>query len=307
MANQFHDVRDRLEEALASYTPEPLAEASIVGGGGWPVEQADIVVLDAARPLALCTLGDPHLARTLAAQGHPRLALVGPMATENLGVEKLVRNVVTNPSIRTVVLVGPETGGSAPTGHYAGDALLCLKSQGVDGPTKRILEAKGRRPLLRNLAAEEIDLFRQRVSVIDHRGLVDPGAISEALEAAADELAGLEAAAVEGPALDAPAAPIEVPPVGTSPAVRGFQKDAAGYFVIFCDHAGDRLVVEHYTNDDERTLVIVGTDPSSLAQALIERGLLKSLDHAVYLGRELERARAALETGHAYVQDGTPT
>jgi len=304
VANQFHDVKDRLEEAFAPYVPEPLSGASAVSGGGWPVEQADIFVLDADRPLALCTLGDLELARSLASQGHPSLALIGPMATENLGVEKLVRNVVTNPAIRTIVLVGPETGGSAPTGHYAGDALLCLFRNGVDTHTKRILEAKGRRPFLKNLTRDEIGLFRDRVSVVDHRGLAEPATIRALVDTAADDLAGLEETHSETQvASAATTAPVAVPLVEVHAAARGFQKDPLGYFVIFCDHVYARLVVEHYTNEDERTLVIAGRNPGAIAQAVIERGLLGSLDHAVYLGRELERAAAALETGQAYVQD----
>lgn len=54
----------------------------------------------------------------------------------------------------------------------------------------------------------------------------------------------------------------------------------------------------------ERTLAIVGQEPNAITQAVIARDLLGTLDHAVYLGRELERASAALETGHVYVQDG---
>lgn len=303
----MHDLNDRLEEAFASHEPGPPTSSlsdvlSAAGpGGSWPVEAADIVVLDATRPLAVCTLGDPDLARRLAARGHPHLAVVGPMATENLGIEKLVRNVVTNAATRTIVLVGPETGGSAPTGHYAGDALLCLLRNGVDTHTKRILEAKGRRPFLKNLSLEDIGLFRGRVSIVDHRGLADPAAISAALEEAAGGLAGLEDA-MAGSEVHPPVTTV-VPWLEASP-LQGFQKDPAGYFVIFCDHANTRLVVEHYTTDDERTLVISGRDPRSLAHAAIQHHLFSTLDHAVYLGRELERAAAALEAGRPYVQDG---
>ncbi len=152
MANEFHDVKDRLDAAFAAWDPEaPANEAS--ASTGWPVEQADLFVLNPESSVALCTLADLDLARSLAAQSHPQLAVVGPMATENLGVEKLVRNVLTSPAIRTILLVGPETNGSAPTGHYAGDALLCLLENGVDPQTMRIKEARGRRPILKNRSA----------------------------------------------------------------------------------------------------------------------------------------------------------
>jgi len=105
--------------------------------------------------------------------------------------------------------------------------------------------------------------------------------------------------------------------------------DPAGYFLIKLDRAAGELIAEHYANSiDERGLA---TDPDSgeviscrgagpkepqavyrgrsakeLGVALTEGAgphPLSCLDHALYLGRELQKAEAALEAGAEYVQD----
>ncbi|QVL53257.1 MAG: DUF4346 domain-containing protein [Cyanobium sp. M30B3] len=105
--------------------------------------------------------------------------------------------------------------------------------------------------------------------------------------------------------------------------------DPAGYFLIKLDREAGELIAEHYTNSiDERGLA---TDPDSgeviscrgagprqpqavyrgrsakeLGMALCEGEgphPLSCLDHALYLGRELQKAEVALESGVDYVQD----
>lgn len=105
--------------------------------------------------------------------------------------------------------------------------------------------------------------------------------------------------------------------------------DPAGYFLIKLDREAGELVAEHYANGiDEQGQA---TDPETgeviscrgagprLPQATYrgrtakELGIalcegegphpLSCLDHALYLGRELQKAEAALESGREYVQD----
>lgn len=93
-------------------------------------------------------------------------ALAGTLQTENVGVEKVVCNVVANPNIRYVIVCGPES-----PGHLVGDAILALVRNGVDAG-KRIIGAKAPTPYLFNLPQEFIDRFRSQVTVID---LIDEG------------------------------------------------------------------------------------------------------------------------------------
>lgn len=110
---------------------------------------------------------------------------------------------------------------------------------------------------------------------------------------------------------------------------RRISLDPAGYFLILVDHQALELVVEHYGNGiDERGLatdpdtgevlscrnagprkplaVFRGRTAKELGIALTEGDgpfPLSRLDHALYLGRELQKAEAALLAGQPYVQD----
>jgi hypothetical protein len=105
--------------------------------------------------------------------------------------------------------------------------------------------------------------------------------------------------------------------------------DPAGYFLIKVDAAAGELIAEHYANDiDERGLAIDpesgevlscrGGDPRAplavyRGRTAKELGIaltegegphpLSRLDHALYLGRELQKAELCLALGLAYVQD----
>lgn len=105
--------------------------------------------------------------------------------------------------------------------------------------------------------------------------------------------------------------------------------DPAGYFLIRVEQAAGELVAEHYSNGiDERGLA---TDPETGEVLACRRagprtpvavyrgrtakqlGILLSegegphpisrLDHALYLGRELQKAERCLLEGRPYVQD----
>jgi tetrahydromethanopterin S-methyltransferase subunit A len=52
-------------------------------------------------------------------------ALSGTMQTENIGVEKMVCNIIGNPNIRYLILTGPES-----PGHSTGEAIISLVKYG---------------------------------------------------------------------------------------------------------------------------------------------------------------------------------
>ncbi|MFM7653725.1 MAG: DUF4346 domain-containing protein [Vulcanococcus sp.] len=105
--------------------------------------------------------------------------------------------------------------------------------------------------------------------------------------------------------------------------------DPAGYFLIKLDREAGELIAEHYGNGiDERGLatdpdtgeviscrdagpreplaIYRGRSAKELGMALSEGDgshPLSCLDHALYLGRELQKAERCLEDGSAYVQD----
>ena len=97
-------------------------------------------------------------------------ALSGTIQTENIGVEKMICNIIGNPNIRYLILTGPES-----PGHSTGEAIMSLLKDGVD-ERKKIKNTSAPTPYLFNLPAEYIDRFRsQIVAVIDllNRGTPD--------------------------------------------------------------------------------------------------------------------------------------
>lgn len=88
-------------------------------------------------------------------------ALAGTLQTENIGLEKVICNVVSNPNIRYLVVCGPES-----PGHLVGDAILALAKNGLD-ERKRIIGAGAPTPYLFNIPAEFVERFCRQVTIID--------------------------------------------------------------------------------------------------------------------------------------------
>jgi tetrahydromethanopterin S-methyltransferase subunit A len=261
---------------------------------GWPPLAGDYRVLSGAGPVAVCTLTDRDLSDRLAAEAGPEVAIVGPLQTENLGIERVIANIVSNPNIRFLVLCGADSRGGM--GHLPGQSFLSLARRGIDGEG-RIAGAKGRMAAMRNISREIVQRFRRNVEVIDLIGTADVEAI---LDCARDR-ARLSPGRAEG-AL----------PVRNAPAVRADRRqrmglDPLGYFLIFADRRRDALCLEHYTAEGILDCVIEGADAEGVYCTAIGRNLVSRLDHAAYLGCELARAERALRTGEAYAQDASPS
>lgn len=97
-------------------------------------------------------------------------ALSGTIQTENIGVDKMICNIIGNPNIRYLIITGPES-----PGHSTGQAIMSLVTDGVD-ERKKIRNTSAPTPYLFNLPADYIERFRKQiVSVIDllNRGTPD--------------------------------------------------------------------------------------------------------------------------------------
>jgi tetrahydromethanopterin S-methyltransferase subunit A len=280
-----------LDESLASLEACPGEVPE--GRAGWPPLPGDYTVLRYHAPVAVCTLTDPDLARAVARQAGTEVALVGTLHTENLGIERLIFNLVGNPNVRFLVVCGPDS--RQAVGHLPGRSLLALARWGLDDH-RRILHAPGKRPVLRNLDPALVDHFRRSVEVVD---LVGESAVPEVLQAISRCAAGNP-----GPCQ---------PWVGELgvPRFRGFLPDRvipdpAGYFVVYPDRSRGLLSLEHYRNDGLLDAILEGSTAAELYTGAIERRLVSRLDHAAYLGRELARAERALVLGEPYLQDAAP-
>ncbi len=125
----------------------------------WPPIRGDYRLDDPESRIAVVTLAS-HLVATGA-------AIWGPCKTENLGVEKVVANLISNSNLRFLLVCGEES-----KGHLPGDSIIALHRNGIDGEG-RIVGSGGAIPFIENLSAKAIERFQRQVKVIDRIGLVD--------------------------------------------------------------------------------------------------------------------------------------
>lgn len=279
--------------AFPGAAPAPLCPTDApVERRGWPPLPGDYEVVRHGAPVAACTLNTRELAHHLAARAPRGLAIAGTLQTENLGIERIVRNVLANPHIRFLVLCGEDT--QQAIGHLPGQSLAALCENGVD-EANRIRGARGKRPVLKNVTAEQIEAFRRQVELVSLPGQRN----IDRVDAAVTACAARDPGPFEGAPVDEAVA--IVPAKEPSRVVL----DPAGFLIVYPDR-GRGLVVEHYEKGGVLDCVIEGATSSAVGATAIERGLVSRLDHAVYLGRELARAEESLRTGAPYVQDRAP-
>jgi tetrahydromethanopterin S-methyltransferase subunit A len=254
-------------------------------------------VLDQTAPVAVSTLASVELAEQLAQHQPAGLAIVGKTETESIGLDKVIKNVITNAAIRFLIVAGYES-----EGHRSGQTFMALAANGVDAKD-RVIGSSGKRPILRNVSLDEISAFRQQVQVIDLIGC-------ENLDEFVDRITTLAQSVVPacscGSCNDAPA-PVSIGTVTTIAATEPAETvimDKAGYFVIV--PLADRQVinVEHYAYDDTLLHVIEGASAHAIYETTIAHQWVSELNHAAYLGKELAKAELSLQHLFKYVQDG---
>jgi tetrahydromethanopterin S-methyltransferase subunit A len=261
-------------------------------GEKWPVEKGDYFVGNLESPVAICTLADTDLPRQIYSEMQQRIAIAGYCETENIGVEKVVKNIVANPYIRWLVLCGRESG-KEKLGHFSGQAILALHANGVS-EQGRIIGATGKRPILKNVTPDIVKRFQSQVELIDLIGNNSTEAIFEMVGA----LVARNAKKFNGGAVKPYSKDFIV-----AQTPERLVLDKQGFFVILPQKEEGRIYVEHYANSGERLGVIVGTNAPSIYHTLIENGWVSRLDHAAYLGKELTKAEYFLKYDVPYTQD----
>ena len=104
--------------------------------------------------------------------------------------------------------------------------------------------------------------------------------------------------------------------------------DSSGYFIVKIDQINKKIVVEHYLNNIDKkgialdpitnkpiqcdnknkrqyNKIFVGNTAKEIGIYITEKNnnLISKLDHALYLGRELQKAEECLLKNHKYIQD----
>src|SRR5882724_354075 len=263
---------------------------------GWPPVVGEYFVLDKDRTVAVSTLASLTLAEELAQRKPHGLAIVGKTETENIGIDKVIKNIVTSPTLRYLLVAGLD-----PKGHYPGRTLVALAHHGVDD-RGRVIDSPGKRPILRNVSVAEIQAFRTQVHVIDMVGCDSADAISARVEELSQHVAAPCGCNTGGG--PSPVSITTMPKIVVAEPGEAVKLDKAGYFIIVPLPDKGVIDVEHYAYDNTLLRVIEGASARAIYAAIINGGWVTGLSHAAYLGKELAKAECSLRHGCKYVQDG---
>jgi len=154
---------------------------------GWPIIQGDYHSGSADSCVAVCTFGSHLDEQGICDAG---AAICGSCKTENLGLEKLIANTISNPNIRFVIFCGTEV-----KGHLSGQSLQALHENGVEGG--KIVGSQGAIAFIENLDQAAIARFQEQVEVINIMESEDMGEITAKIS----ECVGKDPGAFEGDAM----------------------------------------------------------------------------------------------------------
>ena len=112
------------------------------------------------------------------------VAIFGFLKTENIGIEKIVANVISNPNIRYLIVCGDDI-----RGHRCGKSLVALNKNGIDEKHK-IVDAPGAIPYIENLNEKAIKRFCKQIEIIDLIGIVEGNVIDKKIKECNDKSPG---------------------------------------------------------------------------------------------------------------------
>jgi tetrahydromethanopterin S-methyltransferase subunit A len=122
----------------------------------WPIIQGDYVLGAPGSPVAVLIIG-----RGQVDIPPDRFHIMGTVKTENMGLEKVIVIIVSNPRIRFLIVCGKEE-----FGHFPADAVLKIWRNGID-ERRRIAGARSAIPYICNIGKEAVERFRAQVEVVD--------------------------------------------------------------------------------------------------------------------------------------------
>jgi tetrahydromethanopterin S-methyltransferase subunit A len=131
--------------------------------------------LGAGNAVAICTLSSIDLLETVSRSSLMNKVLIaGRLMSENKGIDAIIAFAMKHPQLKCILVCGNEV-----KGHRAGQALLALAINGVDSFGK-IIGAVGPNPIVTS-SALDVEIFRDRVQIIDMIGILDIGKIAQRL------------------------------------------------------------------------------------------------------------------------------
>lgn len=262
----------------------------------WPAVEGNYLTGNPTGKVAVCTLTTNDLMEPVSKWDE--VAIAGKVYTPNLGIEKIILNVISNSNIRFLLLCGKDS----PVFH-AGQALQSMFHSGIN-KEKRIINAIGHFPVLRNISKGKIEQFLQQIELIDCTGETDIKHLKNKVSELAERNTGIYYAE-NGPLkieeeLSEEEKFIELKPGGKRVSL---DYDSKGFFVITTDLKSKQITVKHYYKDNKAGHIIHGHSAESILLAILQKELVSQLTHAGYLGAELSKAETAIKLNLKYEQD----
>jgi len=90
--------------------------------------------------------------------------------------------------------------------------------------------------------------------------------------------------------------------IDTSSIMLKWNPDSKGYFTIKPFLSQKKVFVRYYDSKNTLKYTFAGINTSQIIQSIIERKLVSRLDHAAYLGKEIEKAIITLKNELNYIQ-----
>ena len=128
-----------------------------------PIEE-EVFFGDPKSNIAICTLSSINLLKEIANSSIIKeIAIAGRLLSENKGIDSLVKSVLSNEKIDTIILCGKDT-----LGHKPGYSLLCLYKNGID-ENHKIIDSQSPYPIL-TVTKKEVAKFQRQVKIINKIG-----------------------------------------------------------------------------------------------------------------------------------------
>lgn len=256
----------------------------------WPLYSGNYMVFNQKGKIAVCTLTSVNLMDKIFTN---EIAVVGTVMTPNLGIERIILNIISNPNIRHLVVCGKDS----PV-FKAGQAFECLFKYGID-KEKRIINAEGHFPVLKNLSEDKISHFLNQVEFTNIKDENEIEIIRQKIgKISINPENYLSFKMNENPDEEKTFIPIAA---GGKRIPLAY--DQKGFFVITVDYKKREITVKHYKKENQPGFIIKGHSAESILLGILQKDLVSQMSHAGYLGSELTKAETALKLNLNYTQD----
>ena len=262
----------------------------------WPPEEGRYTIGNPKSPIAICTEA------TVAGLDFDKkkVAIWGKCVTENVGIEKIVKNTISNPNIRFLILCGKKS-----HGHDVGQTIISLIQKGLNDKS-RVIGSTGSIPVIKHLSKDEITSFQKQIIPVDLQGNINLEDISLIVEKCLKKNPGpFKGKKVKIEKLIDDMSKIKCLNAKIDNAK--FSQDPLGSFKITIDKDTKVIICRHYDSDFNLDFQIVGPSAHAIRDTIIKNNLIgdykEKLDHAAYLGQELAKAEICLKNNIDYSQD----